>query len=465
MLFVTIVTRIVATAKVAIQDPNTKHYTISVNLTPDSFEYLAFADKILTQAQFWDKARKPGYPIYLALIFFFFGKSNFLAIFLFNMTLAFVNSVLLWYLLRKYMCFPNIIAYTLGLISLFNLNIIMHETLVLTENYFITFILCFLWSAFHYIKTNSLKSLLISSLLLVILYFIKPAFILWGPAFILFLIFYKLACKNLYKKQLFSMMIVSIIWLFPILSWSTINYYETDIFSFSLETGPTSLIAKIYAYNFIDDIDSNLLGRNASVELEREKTPEGRQESYVFKFRKLIAAMEEDAIESGADTSLKKVYDQKNKIVSTVLKKRWKDYIGYTIAAIPISFNQYFIYFKDGYLSNSIEKSVLWKINHLFFQSLYNNLYLLFSISIIIIITYCYIFQRRLLPYYILSMYIIFYNNIIAVMFTPHYWGRYRIPVEILIFTLIYISIIFLCHLLYKSIFFLINHKKFLLKE
>jgi 4-amino-4-deoxy-L-arabinose transferase-like glycosyltransferase len=155
-------------------DYNTWH---GVQLSPDSYEYLRVADDLLMEGWTMDSRRTPGYPLWIVLHYGLFGYKNLAAIAMVQ-TIISIMSIFLLYFFARELTGNRIIAGISALATAVNVNIIHHESMILTETITIFLTIISMWIFLKWVKKDyPLLLIILFNLLLTVILFIRPIFV------------------------------------------------------------------------------------------------------------------------------------------------------------------------------------------------------------------------------------------------------------------------------------------------
>lgn len=161
---------------------------------------------------------QPGYPIFLAIVYFFFGDS-FRNIVITNIISSLITMFLIYKILREFKLSNNTIYVVLCIVAIYP-GFIYNLDVVLTENIYITTLLFYVYYTIKYLNSNKKIYLIISIISLILSSYIR-ANALPFIAMSCYLVF-----TNDYKKQdiILSISIIIIICISLMLPWWIRNY-------------------------------------------------------------------------------------------------------------------------------------------------------------------------------------------------------------------------------------------------
>jgi hypothetical protein len=162
-------------------------------VTSDSYMYTEISDGIMNTGEYMHKSenplryhqeteRVPGYPLYLASIFLFFGRSLIWPL-IGQAILGAVTCVVIGLITREF----NKNAFLAGgILAALNLNLIAHDALIMAESLFLFFFTLHLYQLLQLLKEPSYWGTFRAGLLLGFAIMIRPVLIYWCPVITLF---------------------------------------------------------------------------------------------------------------------------------------------------------------------------------------------------------------------------------------------------------------------------------------
>jgi 4-amino-4-deoxy-L-arabinose transferase-like glycosyltransferase len=201
-------------------------------LSPDSSGYIRPAVVLVTEGGYNDPSaiRTPGYPIFLALIYFLFGQSSFpvvaAQIFLNLLTLFFLYKIALLILPRREAILGTIL-FSLALES------VLTAFFILTETFFAFLVAVITWSLLKYYKSPSWKWAALAGVTTGLAILARPIAILYPLVVILVL----LISKTNWRTRLANLAIGLALTAAIVTPWLVRNYNTLGVFSLSTISG------------------------------------------------------------------------------------------------------------------------------------------------------------------------------------------------------------------------------------
>jgi 4-amino-4-deoxy-L-arabinose transferase-like glycosyltransferase len=248
-------------------------------LEGDELAYNGLAISILEEGKFEYNAsysRPPGYPFFISIIYFIFGK-NPLAVRIAQAILDSFLCILIYVLCKK--LFGNIVGLIASFSSAFYTVFIKGTPKFLTETLFIFFLLCVILFIYKAREEFNYKNLTILGSGVAIVAFIKGIMLLFLPFLVLILILTRyysfLSLEELVKK----IGVLLIAFLIPVSIWTYRNYRVYNAFVPISTQGGYALYdcyfpkdGKIFGVNVMDDNVRYAVSTGSQVEMSRYLT-------------------------------------------------------------------------------------------------------------------------------------------------------------------------------------------------
>ncbi len=200
---------------------------------PDSVMYIKIAQDIANGLGYNDPERLPIYGSIFGLFTLLFGKFSIAAMLFFQVVIDSVTVVLFYKIAG---IFSSKVAWLIGLITIFNTNLIVHSGLILTDTLFIFFLTLFLLNYLKILKNESMKSLIWAFFFLGLATLVKPItqFLIYcAPIYLMLFLFSK---KK--PKKAISFLILSILTSQILISpWLFRNHQKYGAWEFTSQKG------------------------------------------------------------------------------------------------------------------------------------------------------------------------------------------------------------------------------------
>lgn len=197
-------------------------------LYADSYGYLEFDFKALINLDFTN-GRTPIYPLILKVMVFLFGDNGFgLATVIFQTIFSYISVIYLFKIINL-LTTHNWISYMLTFIYGTSTMICGWDFAILTESLALSGTIFFIYYVFMFMKYDESKYGIISNIILFILIFLRPTFLLFNVILLVFLII-RLIFKKKNTLKVFGICIIS--WVF-IFIYSACFYSSQGIFTIS----------------------------------------------------------------------------------------------------------------------------------------------------------------------------------------------------------------------------------------
>jgi len=186
-------------------------------------------------------AEAPGYPIFLAFVYFLFGH-NYQIVRIIQFLLLAGMGAIVYFIARKFLNFSRILAFLTSLTIIIWPYFVLYSTLILTEILFIFFLLVSVSLFLEFSTTPSFKNALLTGFFFGLANLFRPVIVLlpfWMVFF--FLIFGKKRGKNFSLSKIFLLLVIFLLMLAP---WTIRNYFQFH--KLIIYPGLTSVLKGIY---------------------------------------------------------------------------------------------------------------------------------------------------------------------------------------------------------------------------
>lgn len=194
----------------------------------DSFDYQACGlDKIILLRQLQD--RVPVYPILIQIMTYICDDLWSYFICIFQMIISFVSLIYLYKTLKLIIKWENLIATIVFLYGV-SIAVIGWDTIILTESLSLALTIYFSYLIINYINTNKLKYGIGSSIISLIIVFLRPSTLVFIAILFVFFVLKIILDKEHRKNNIVCIICTSIVITF-IIGYAFIFYKQRDIFS------------------------------------------------------------------------------------------------------------------------------------------------------------------------------------------------------------------------------------------
>lgn len=198
-------------------------------LSPDSHGYIEFSFSKLLALDF-SNGRVPIYPLVLRIFRKVFGEFYYLKfVCYFQMSLSFIGTI---YFYKTLKMITNRNWLVLGLTFLFGSSNAYcgYDFNILTESLALSGVVFFVYLLISYLKYNNIKSGISATMLLLVMTFMRPSFLLFDVIITFFLLVQFIITKN---KKIIKVLVASIISWCIIMSYSFLFFCSMGIFTIS----------------------------------------------------------------------------------------------------------------------------------------------------------------------------------------------------------------------------------------
>lgn len=183
-----------------------------VDINADSPTYLSAAERLFVHPyQLLDPVRLPGYPLFLALIYAIAGHGNLAAVSYVH-ALFFILTAVEVYLLARHIFRRPLLAFIVALLFGTNITLLGYCKAIMSEGLAALLLTSLALAIVSFVQTLRLKTLCLVTILLLLLIFTRPEWLLLPPFLFLFLFMFAIKCKGNHKLFLFiGTMFVSLV--------------------------------------------------------------------------------------------------------------------------------------------------------------------------------------------------------------------------------------------------------------
>jgi len=226
---------------------------LSVYLMPDfplgdGKHYIALGEKLAYEGSYMyqsgsnDGIMKPGYPFFLAGVFFIFGK-NLAAVKILQFLMVGLISYTVYLICKKHLKLPLSISLMPAIISLFWPYFILYANLILTETLYSLTLILFIYSFLNTINQINFKNIFLTSLYLSLAALVRPIPLLL-PLWIIGLLFMrkvidkKRVLIKLDKQHVKTIILALLLFILFLTPWSIYVSLKTKTVTFVASNGP-----------------------------------------------------------------------------------------------------------------------------------------------------------------------------------------------------------------------------------
>jgi len=189
-------------------------------------------------------AEAPGYPFFLAFVYFLFGY-NYQIVRIIQFLLLAGMGVIAYFITRKFLNFSRILAFLTSLTIIIWPYFVLYSILILTEILFIFFLLVSVYLFLEFSTTPSFKNAFLTGFFFGLANLFRPVILLlpfWMVFFLL--IFGKKWGENFSLSKIFLFLVIFLLILTP---WTIRNYFQFHKF-IPISSGLSSAISKAYIH-------------------------------------------------------------------------------------------------------------------------------------------------------------------------------------------------------------------------